>query len=166
MVPMFSWPMITGLLEGGSQYNFTSVPQIPATSIFNRAQSGVMSGIGNSRISVLPGPTLTAASTLSTVVFLPSRQRSQGPVYHAVCPALPVQLQSKLNLPLAGLRRAGELAGVRDQVSRAVENLHLRRLEIRMVEQVERFGAELEPCAVTEQGNILEQREVVLLQPR
>src|SRR5215472_18865143 len=80
--------------------------------------------------------------------------------------ALPVQLQSKLNLPLAGLRRTGELAGVRDQVPGAVEDLHFRRLEIRMVEQVERFGAELEPYAVTEQEKILEQREIVLLQPR
>src|SRR5215472_6670371 len=35
-----------------------------------------------------------------------------------------------------------------------------------MVEQVERFGAELEPCAVTEQGKILEQREIILLQSR
>src|SRR5882672_966091 len=70
MYPMFSWPMITGALEGGSRYNFTSVPQIPATSIFNKALSCGISGMGNSRISVLLGATLTAASTLSTVAFL------------------------------------------------------------------------------------------------
>jgi hypothetical protein len=63
--------MITGALEGGSLYNRTSVPQIPATAIFSSAQSGRMSGMGNSRISVLLGATLTAASTLSTVRFLP-----------------------------------------------------------------------------------------------
>src|SRR5258708_796293 len=67
---MFSCPMITGALEGGSRYSLTSVPQIPATSIFNKALSGGISGMGNSRISVLLGATLTAASTLSTVVFL------------------------------------------------------------------------------------------------
>src|SRR5438477_561226 len=67
---MFSWPMITGALEGGSRYNFTSVPQIPATSIFNKAPSCGISGIGNSRISVLPGATLTAACTRSNIVFL------------------------------------------------------------------------------------------------
>jgi hypothetical protein len=43
----------------------TSVPQIPATSIFIKAASSGISGIGYSRISVLLGPTLTAASTLS-----------------------------------------------------------------------------------------------------
>jgi hypothetical protein len=59
--------MITGALEGGSRYNLTSVPQIPATSIFSKALSGGISGIGNSRISVLPGPTLTAASTFSNL---------------------------------------------------------------------------------------------------
>ena len=62
--------MITGALEGGSRYSLTSVPQIPATSIFNKAPSCGISGMGNSRISVLPGATLTAANTLSTLVFL------------------------------------------------------------------------------------------------
>src|SRR5438876_7703759 len=65
---MFSWPMITGVLDGGVLYSFTSVPQIPATSIFMSALSSGMSGMGNSRISVLPGPVLTAANTLSTRV--------------------------------------------------------------------------------------------------
>src|SRR5260370_18804255 len=61
---------IQGAGQGGSRYSLTSVPQIPATSIFSKALSGGISGMGNSRISVLPGATLTAASTLSTVVFL------------------------------------------------------------------------------------------------
>ena len=68
MVPMFSWPMITGLLDGGCLYSLTSVPQMPATSIFIRAPSSGMSGIGYSRISVLLGPTRTAASTFSATV--------------------------------------------------------------------------------------------------
>src|SRR5437899_567240 len=38
---------------------------MPATSIFRSALSAGISGIGNSRISVLLGPVLTAASTLS-----------------------------------------------------------------------------------------------------
>src|SRR5258706_12019231 len=63
---MFSWPMITGLFDGGFLYSWTSVPQIPATSIFMSALSSGISGMGNSRISVLPGPVLTAASTFST----------------------------------------------------------------------------------------------------
>src|SRR3984893_4579468 len=39
---------------------------MPATSIFIKAASCGTSGMGNSRISVLLGPVLTAASTLST----------------------------------------------------------------------------------------------------
>src|SRR2546428_12374026 len=66
MVPMFSWPMITGAFVGGVLYSLTSVPQIPATSIFNSALSSGISGIGYSRNSVLLGPVLTAASTFST----------------------------------------------------------------------------------------------------
>src|SRR5258707_15367026 len=65
MMPMFSCPMITGLLVGGVLYSFTSVPQIPATSIFIQAASSGISGIGYSRISVLLGPTRTAARTFS-----------------------------------------------------------------------------------------------------
>src|ERR1700716_2704799 len=42
---------------------------MPATSIFMSALSSGISGMGNSRISVLPGPVLTAASTFS-IVFL------------------------------------------------------------------------------------------------
>src|SRR6266852_5485025 len=68
MVPMFSWPMITGVLDGGVLYNLTSVPQIPATSIFMSALSSGISGMGNSRISVRLGPVLTAANTFSTCV--------------------------------------------------------------------------------------------------
>src|SRR5580700_2149428 len=59
--------MITAALVGGSLYNLTSVPQMPATSIFISAASSGMSGIGNSRISVLLGPTRTAASTWSVM---------------------------------------------------------------------------------------------------
>src|SRR3979490_3325865 len=63
---MFSWPMITALLVGGVLYSLTSVPQIPATSIFIKAASSGISGMGYSRISVLLGATLTAARTFST----------------------------------------------------------------------------------------------------
>src|SRR5678815_1052773 len=62
--------MITGASDGGCWYSFTSVPQIPATSIFSKALSSGMSGIGNSRISVVPGATLTAARTLSIATCL------------------------------------------------------------------------------------------------
>ena len=59
--------MITGVLsEGGVLYIFTSVPQMPATSILTSALSSGISGMGKSRICVLLGPTLTAASTFST----------------------------------------------------------------------------------------------------
>src|SRR5262252_7982082 len=67
--------MITGAFEGGVAYIFTSVPQIPATSIFINALSSGMSGIGNSRISVLPGPTRTAARTFSISWPPPLRAR-------------------------------------------------------------------------------------------
>src|SRR4051794_40290068 len=40
---------------------------MPATSIFSRASSSAISGIGNSRISVVPGPVRTAASTCSAM---------------------------------------------------------------------------------------------------
>jgi hypothetical protein len=63
--------MITGLLVGGVLYNLTSVPQMPATSIFIRALSSGMSGIGYSRISVLLGPVRTAARTFSTTAPTP-----------------------------------------------------------------------------------------------
>src|SRR4026208_2052054 len=63
MVPRFPGRMITCSLEGGVLERFTSVPQMPATSIFRSAPSAGMSGIGYSRISVLLGPTRTAAST-------------------------------------------------------------------------------------------------------
>jgi hypothetical protein len=49
----------------------TSVPQMPPTSIFISAASSGMSGIGNSRSSVLLGPVRTAANTFSdTLAFL------------------------------------------------------------------------------------------------
>src|SRR6266850_1164615 len=67
--------MITGAFEGGVLYIFTSVPQIPATSIFNKALSSGIWGIANSRISVLPGPTRTAARTFSIEWFPPTRAR-------------------------------------------------------------------------------------------
>src|SRR5438094_6902904 len=57
--------MMTGIGEGGVLYILTSVPQIPATSTCNKALSSGISGIGNSRISVLLGAILTAARTFS-----------------------------------------------------------------------------------------------------
>src|SRR6266481_1596550 len=94
---MFSWPMITGAFDGGVLYSLTSVPQMPATSIFIKAASSGTSGIGYSRISVLLGPTLTAASTRSTTEKPPiDRCRGQSrtdarPVkrdFHAACARL------------------------------------------------------------------------------
>jgi hypothetical protein len=65
VVPTFSWPMITGPPATDCLYILTSVPQMPVTSVFISAPSSGMSGIGNSRISVLLGPTFTADSTFS-----------------------------------------------------------------------------------------------------
>src|SRR5262249_19710207 len=65
--------------DGGVLYILTSVPQIPATSIFIKAPSSGISGIGNSRISVRPGPTLTAATTFSIEWYPPPRAR----IHHA-----------------------------------------------------------------------------------
>src|SRR5215218_8823052 len=59
--------MITGASITGLAYILTSVPQIPATSIFSSAPSSGITGIGNSRSSVLLGPVLTAASTRSAI---------------------------------------------------------------------------------------------------
>ncbi len=70
MMPTFSWPMITGSSIVGLRYSLTSVPQIPATSIFSSAASSAMSGIGNSRSSVVPGAVRTAASTCSAMALL------------------------------------------------------------------------------------------------
>src|SRR5260221_4710458 len=42
---------------------------MPATSIFISAASSAISGIGYSRISVLLGPTRTAANTFSATLF-------------------------------------------------------------------------------------------------
>ena len=50
---------------------FTSVPQMPPTSIFISAASAAMSGMGYSRISVLLGPVRTAASTCSATKIAP-----------------------------------------------------------------------------------------------
>src|SRR5215470_3661335 len=55
---------------------------MPATSIFINAASAGMSGIGYSRISVLLGPTRTAASTLSateTPPMIDGGQSRTGP---------------------------------------------------------------------------------------
>src|SRR5215467_6485388 len=97
MVPMFSWPMMTGALVGGVLYSLTSVPQMPATSIFIKAASSGTSGIGYSRISVLLGPTLTDASTRSTTEkpplidvagnLGPTLDRSSV-IFHAACARL------------------------------------------------------------------------------
>ena len=46
--------------SAGACRSLTSVPQIPATSIFISAASAGTSGIGVHRISVLLGPILTA----------------------------------------------------------------------------------------------------------
>src|SRR5262245_56478509 len=67
--------MMTGAFEGGDLYILTSVPHIPATSIFFKALSSRMSGIGNSGMSVVLGPTLTAARTFSIELFPPPRAR-------------------------------------------------------------------------------------------
>ena len=64
--------MMTGEAKGGLAYIFTSVPQMPATSTLSRAPSSGMSGIGNSRSSVRPGPVRTAATTFSAMLTVPS----------------------------------------------------------------------------------------------
>src|SRR3954471_4477465 len=69
--------MITGRSITGLAYIFTSVPQMPATSILRRAPSSGMSGSGNSRSSVLLGPVRTAASTRSAIT-LTLAERSEG----------------------------------------------------------------------------------------
>src|SRR5689334_20185420 len=54
---------------------------MPATSIFMSALSAGISGIGYSRISVLPGPVLTAASTFSIMgefLMLAAPQKHPG----------------------------------------------------------------------------------------
>ena len=55
---------------------------MPATSIFISALSAGISGIGNSRISVLLGPVLTAASTFSIMgeflMLAPAKNRSEA----------------------------------------------------------------------------------------
>src|SRR5438046_5434280 len=55
---------------------------MPATSIFMSALSAGISGIGNSRISVLLGPVRTAASTLSimgeSLMLAPAKNRSEA----------------------------------------------------------------------------------------
>src|ERR1700721_791450 len=58
--------MMTGPPDRGCGNILTSVPQMPATSIFRSALSSSISGIGKSRSSSLPGPTFTEASTFST----------------------------------------------------------------------------------------------------
>ena len=70
---MFSCPMITGAPLSGCLNIFTSVPQIPATSIRSSALSSEISGIANSRTSIVLGPTFTAAATFSTFDPLGSR---------------------------------------------------------------------------------------------
>ena len=60
--------MITGPDITGLAYIFTSVPQIPATSTFINAPSSGMSGIGNSRNSVVLAAVRTAAKTCSTIL--------------------------------------------------------------------------------------------------
>src|SRR6266446_3783301 len=73
--------MITGELAGGVLYILTSVPQIPATSIFSKAPSSGISGIGNSRSSVVLVPTRTAARTFfHRVAFL----RSCARIHHEI----------------------------------------------------------------------------------
>src|SRR3954466_10722483 len=55
---------------------------MPATSIFMRALSTGMSGLGYSRLSVLPGAVRTAASTFSIMgeflMLAPAKNRSQA----------------------------------------------------------------------------------------
>jgi hypothetical protein len=69
---------MTGAAEGGLLYIFTSVPQMPATSIFISALSSDISGIGNSRISVLLEPVRTAANTFSTILIPPAKNRTSN----------------------------------------------------------------------------------------
>jgi len=69
--------MITGSAIAGFEYIFTSVPQMPATSILRSAPSAGISGIGNSRSSVVRGAVRTAARTVSDIrVSVPLRLKT------------------------------------------------------------------------------------------
>src|ERR1700727_2758268 len=69
--------MMTGPPDRGCGNILTSVPQIPATSIFRSALSSSICGIGKSRISSFPGPTFTEASTFSTAMLLLANRSGQ-----------------------------------------------------------------------------------------
>src|SRR5689334_18985149 len=74
---------------------------MPATSIFMSAPSGGMSGIGNSWISVLLGPTLTAASAFS--IRFPKSERTAHPKMENARPGFGRPRAG----PLAALNRFG-----------------------------------------------------------
>src|SRR5262245_50444578 len=59
---------------------------MPATSIFISAASGGISGMGNSRISVLLGPTRTAANTFSATI-------TSSTFYLCECKVLAMRIQ-------------------------------------------------------------------------
>lgn len=79
---------------------------------------------------------------------------------------LKIQFQPELNFPFACRRRAGELAGIGDHVSGAIENLCLRRLEIGPIEQIERLGPELQRRAFAPQPPVLEKRIIEIFESR
>src|SRR5262249_56179764 len=79
---------------------------------------------------------------------------------------LPPEFHGELNLALARLRRRRQLPGIWNHVAASVEDLHFRRLQVRRVEQIERFDAELQSRPVVRQRPVLDQGRLELVKPR
>src|SRR5216683_1827483 len=79
---------------------------------------------------------------------------------------LPAPFECELYLALAGLRRRRQLAGVWNHVAVTVEDLHLWRLKVGAVEQIERLDPELQPRTVAQHRPVLEQGRIDIQQAR
>src|SRR5579885_2570237 len=78
---------------------------------------------------------------------------------------LKIQLQSKLNFARRALEQ-GRIARAGDFRNPRESDLRVGIVELRRVEQVERFSAKLQAPPFPAQGEVLEQRRVHLLGPR
>src|SRR6266853_839311 len=78
----------------------------------------------------------------------------------------PIQFQRKLNLPFTRLRGTGQLAGVGNHVSGAIEDLRLGGLKVRPIEQVKRFCAKLKFHSLAPQGEVLDHGKIEVLEAR
>src|SRR5438874_1433090 len=84
---------------------------------------------------------------------------------HGRSPAeLPVHLERELHLPLGRLSRRRELAGRGNDVAAAVEDLRLRHLKVRAVEEVEGFDPELQAARVVSERPVLQKGGIEVLQ--